>query len=68
MRRGEVFGLAIVCKNRAYDLNRDRLAIIVEFGKFSSGISYSGKQRLLQNAQKDESFKRKLIYLLRLVG
>ncbi len=32
VRRGEVFGLAVVCKNRAYDLNRDRLAIVVEFG------------------------------------
>ena len=33
VRRGEIFGLAIICKNRPYDLNRDRMALMVEFGK-----------------------------------
>jgi len=32
VRRGDVFGLAIIFAQRPFDLNRDRMAICVEFG------------------------------------
>ena len=36
VRRGDVFGFAVRCKNRTFDLNRDRLALIFEFGSSNS--------------------------------
>ena len=43
VRRGDVISLAIKCKDRAYDLNKDRISLTFEFGQNPSvvkGIIY----------------------------